>query len=256
MSTLSDLIYEKSKDLIDEAYTKGRNAGGYGEGFEAGKQAEYDAFWDGYQDGGNRRNYLYAFSYSGWNNTTFKPKYPIIATGSAAYMFDGCFLGNQAQADYDFVAEGINLDLSGAATITYIFRNCKGIKRVGVLDTTSCNDLNRPFFSSNIETIDTLKVKESTVYDNTFAQALKLKYITIDGVIGNSISFSDCSLLEVSSMDSIYEHLKDYTSASGTYTLTLHASAWARWDAAKPDIVAQYGSMKNYVTATKGWGVS
>ena len=47
--------------------------------FDAGKKAEYDAFWDTFQNNGNRTTYSYAFygSAVGWNDTTFNPKYPI-----------------------------------------------------------------------------------------------------------------------------------------------------------------------------------
>lgn len=53
--------------------------------YAAGKQAEYDAFWDDFQKNGERRNYHYAF-FSRWNlgcwsDKTFKPKYPIICDG-------------------------------------------------------------------------------------------------------------------------------------------------------------------------------
>jgi hypothetical protein len=43
--------------------------------FEAGKKAEWDAFWDAYQDYGNRVQYPNAFYM--WDDTYFKPKYPI-----------------------------------------------------------------------------------------------------------------------------------------------------------------------------------
>ena len=49
--------------------------------FEAGKaegaKSEYDRFWDGYQENGNKISYRFAFYGSSWNDTTFHPKYPI-----------------------------------------------------------------------------------------------------------------------------------------------------------------------------------
>lgn len=52
--------------------------------YEAGKKAEYDAFWDSYQNNGNRKNYRGAFGV-GFTPETFKPKYPIIPRRSYDY---------------------------------------------------------------------------------------------------------------------------------------------------------------------------
>lgn len=38
-----------------------------------------EAFWDTYQDNGNRRNYITAFACNGWTDETYNPKYPIVA---------------------------------------------------------------------------------------------------------------------------------------------------------------------------------
>lgn len=55
--------------------------------YEAGKQAEYDKFWDNLQQNGNRRNYWGAFSGAGWNDEIFKPKYPLDNLADATYLF-------------------------------------------------------------------------------------------------------------------------------------------------------------------------
>ena len=58
----------------------------YNAGYDAGKQAEYDSFWDNAQDYGNRTDYTYAFGKS-FNNNNFKPKYSLEKITNAAYMF-------------------------------------------------------------------------------------------------------------------------------------------------------------------------
>lgn len=57
--------------------------------FESGKQAQYDAFWDKFQNYGNRTKYPYAFYGDGWTTDILKPKYSIELTAGAncAYMF-------------------------------------------------------------------------------------------------------------------------------------------------------------------------
>jgi hypothetical protein len=52
----------------------------FDEVYEAGKQAEYDAFWDELQDFGERPHYAYAFAFSGWNDKNYNPKYSINPT--------------------------------------------------------------------------------------------------------------------------------------------------------------------------------
>ena len=53
------------KQDFDDVYVAGKAAGGgsgdYDQGYEDGKQAEYDTFWDNFQDYGNRRSYRNAF---------------------------------------------------------------------------------------------------------------------------------------------------------------------------------------------------
>ena len=54
--TLSETVAEKLKEITDNVpYV-------YQSGVEAGRKAEYDAFWDAYQQNGTKTNYSYAFS--------------------------------------------------------------------------------------------------------------------------------------------------------------------------------------------------
>ena len=61
-------IAENERRVYDAGYAKGQAEGGdttaaYDEGFEAGKKAEYDAFWDSAQKNGTASiNYYYAFA--------------------------------------------------------------------------------------------------------------------------------------------------------------------------------------------------
>ena len=169
-------------EVYDAGYEKGK-AEGSGDSW-------YDTYWDSFQDNGNRRNYMYGFAGTGWTPTTFKPKYPIIAVGDAQYVFSNCDM-----TDLDFVENGIELDTKGATTLTYLFRQCQGVKRIGTIDCTGCKDLNRLFYGCSIETIDMFVVKESITYSATFEYANYLKNITISGKIGKSISFLYCENL-------------------------------------------------------------
>ncbi len=168
-------------EVYDAGYEKGKAEGG---------DSWYDTFWDNFQDNGNRTNYMYGFAGVGWTPTIFKPKYPIIAVGDAQYMFS-----NFNMTDFDFVENGVVLDTKGAVTLTYLFKQCQGVKRIGTLDCTGCKDLNRVFYGCSIETIDMFVVTENITYSATFEYARILKNITISGKIGKDISFSYCENL-------------------------------------------------------------
>lgn len=192
-------------DGIERVFKEGKSqgTGGYDEGYEAGQKAEYDRFWDNFQENGNRTNYQYGFKSKGWTNENFKPKYPIKPT-DGSYIFDDIGL-----SDFDFVEKGIILDTSKATTLTYMCREAKGIKRLGVIDCSACKDLNRLFYGCYVVTIDNFIVKESLTYSSTFIYAGRLENIRVSGVIGNDISFDSCNKLTHDSLMSIINALKD-----------------------------------------------
>ena len=53
--------------------------------YEAGKKAEYNRFWNAFQQNGNKRNYRNAFY--AWIDETYNPKYPIVITSQAQDVF-------------------------------------------------------------------------------------------------------------------------------------------------------------------------
>ena len=222
-------IAENEQKVFDAGYEKGKA--------EGGGDSYYDTFWDSFQDNGNRRTYMYGFAGTGWTPTTFKPKYPIIVKDDASYMFAYCdMLG------LDFVENGIELDISGATTVTYMFRYSNGITRVGVLDFSNCKELNRPFYSTQIKTIDCIIVHENLSYTNTFDYSNNLENLTVSGTIGKSISFTSCQNLTADSVQSIIDALITITDGV-TRTLTLHADVKAKLT----------DEQKATITVTKGW---
>ncbi len=158
--------------------------------FDAGKKSEYDTFWDSYQENGNKVAYRLAFFGSGWNDTTFKPKYPM-------KMYKG---QQQMQAFYYFRGTHIDVDI-----------DFRAVGNAQVFQSASL-----------LKTISKLIVTDEVTYTNWFAGCTALEDITIEGTIGNDISFSDCALLTKGSIESIIDAL------SGTVTgktLTVNAAA-------------------------------
>lgn len=153
--------------------------------FQAGKNAEYDMFWDSIQQNGNRQDYWGTFAF--WADEIFKPKYPI-KTNSANYLFYHCGAANIPE-----------ITITGS-TLINTFENSRGqvIEKVKLL------------------------ANGSQSFTSTFLGMKQLREIRFEGVIGNNISFKDSTLLSAESMASIVEALS--ASASGK-TLTLSQTA-------------------------------
>ena len=190
----------------------------YDEGFDAGKQAEYDAFWDVYQQNGTRLDHLGAFAGVGWSNGNFKPKYDI--KPSATYMM---FRGALISGDLvDALSKlGVSLDFSECTDVRYTFMSSQ-ITRLGVIDLSSATLTENMFNGARqLRTIDKLILKAdgSQTFSSFFNNTSALENITIEGFIGNNISFSSCTKLTHDSLMSIINHLQ--TKSSGSFVLTL-----------------------------------
>lgn len=218
MTAIADNI--RSKTGGTESLTLDDMASGVNEVYEAGKKAEYDEFWDSYQDYGKRRYYKNAFSGSGWNEHTFRPKYDIIDT-VGQNTFQESLINVDLREHLNNL--GVKLDTSGVKYMTYYFYSSK-FTALPEISTVSSASVACCFQNATLKTIDKLIFKEdgSQTLTNTFTNASRLEHLEIEGVIGRDISFS-YSPLTVESMKSIITHLKNYTGTqdAGKYTLTL-----------------------------------
>lgn len=167
-----------------EGYTKGEQ-NGYDFGFDEGKKAEYDRFWDTFQQNGKRRMYAYAFSF-GWDDSNFNPKYPLTGIGQVTYMF------------YYSLITNVDVDIEIIDNANSMFSQC-----------------------SKLHTVKKLIVRENVPCNNTFYNCNELANITFEGVIGQSISFQYSPLTKESIMN-VVEHLS--STASGK-TCTFNKTA-------------------------------
>lgn len=174
------------------SYADGYNAGhtdGYGIGYERGeaqgKQAEYDRFWDAYQDNGNRTNYRRAFGGRGWSDETFKPKYDIRPV-NASDLFGDSLIVNLFEI---LEQNGVVLDFSNATTMTYVFGNAP-IKRLGVMDLRAATNITSVFSSmTSLVTIDSVIIKDDgsqAFGDSSFQACPSIENLTIQGTNGKS----------------------------------------------------------------------
>lgn len=202
----------KSKRLLTEGKLCDKNIvvtvpesdGGYSQGFEDGKQAEYDAFWDTYQENGTRGTYINAFYYKYWDSTTYNPKYAIVVTGGATSAFA-----------YSRITDTIvDIDISNANNVTGLFQSCE-----------------------RLITIRKLIVSETTPFvPSSFSGCKNLANITIEGTIGVSVSFASSPALTGDSVDSIINALKDLTEQTAQ-TLTVNTTVFDNMTQAQKDAI-------------------
>ena len=198
--------------------------------YEAGKKSQYDAFWDVYQENGNRIDYQYAFAYKGWKKDAFKPRYDIRPTGSGgAYMFSN----GGTSSNYDLAKaleeQSVVLDLSKLTSSTCEFYLSR-FTNLPILDFSGCTSMAGTFDYYQGYVIRLILSDEgTTTFTNVFRRCYNLTTVIIEsGVIGRSISFSDSPLI-VASLKNIISHLKDYAEDTANHyknTVTFKTSAF------------------------------
>jgi hypothetical protein len=156
--------------------------------YEQGKQAEYDRFWDEYQNSGSRQEYNNAFRNSMWNDETYKPKYDI--TGIKGFA--------AAYATSQITDTKVSIT---ASTLNQGFQNCT--KLVTIRTLTLAN------FNGN--------------FTNAFQNCSALESIIFAGVIGqNGLNLQWSTKL---SHDSIVNIINCLSTATSGLSVTLSKTA-------------------------------
>lgn len=224
--------------------------------FDAGKQAEYDEFWDNFQRYGKRDNYQYFCK--GINAETeswLRPKYPIKCT-DISFAWSYCDLEvdlveylAEKGIEWDFTNGGNGVNAQQLFAVT-------NLTRIGelVFIPTNMHASNGTFHNSRkIVTIDKVTFSENHTCNNVFEYCYALVNVTVAGTIGQTINLQWCPL-SVESMKSIITHLKDYSGTNKAYTTTINMTneCWERLeeDSTAPD----GGTWANYVDGL-GWNI-
>lgn len=189
--------------------------------YEAGKKAEYDAFWDDYQGNGSLKSYSGAFSGGCWNEKNFKPKYDIIAN-NAQNMF-WCNSMNIDLVEY-LNSIGIKLDTSNSINNSAMF-SFSSFTRVGVIDFTKANSSYSTFGdSTKLKTIDKIIYHDKLVLTTAFTRCTALENMIVEGTIGqNGFDIHWSTKLSATSLYSIVSALSP--TFEGTIILPTTAEA-------------------------------
>ncbi len=177
----------------------------YNRGYDSGKQAEYDRFWDAYQDNGKRTSYAHAFAGRCWTDETFKPKYPIKPDRYGGFrMFESTGIT-------DFTRDGIVLDFSGVQDMRWAFALSENteikLPTIDLSNAINTNEIFTKYFGKSLSLI----VSEKTVLSYIITQANYLTDLTISGVIATAINLDGCPVLSTESIQSVINALKDLT---------------------------------------------
>lgn len=235
----------REKNGTTDSIKSGEVAEKINEVYEAGKQAEWSDFWDGFQANGERTDYS-GSPFRKWTNAMFKPKYDMRPVGSAATMF-----GNTKFTDIAELLEkaGVVLDTSQATSLAEFTSYYTSVTRLPEISTIGCNSLSAFMYNSPyIHTIDKLILRDdgSQIFNaNTFKPA-SFRNIVIEGVIGNDLPMPNPQWT-VESAISFLTHLKDFSGTDEEYTrtITMNASVWELLD---QDTTAPNGvTWKEYV---------
>lgn len=211
--------------------------------FNAGKKAEYDAFWDEFQQNGNRTDYDTCFRGERWNVTTFKPKYdlkPVIARN----MFQG-FGNNFGQITLTDCLEraGVVLDCSNVTIGRGMFRSFHG-SGLPPLVFNKATDLSTLFYDCLwVDNIDiTLNIDKSANIANMFNTCRELKNLIVRGVIaGSGVSLQWSTGLTKASFVSVINALSNETSgititfSQAAKEAAFTAEEWSTLIATKPN---------------------
>lgn len=168
----------------------------------------YNAFWDAYQDNGNRTDYNYAFYSVGWTPSTYNPKYTVKpSTANYTYM-------------YSTIEEIDTVDLSECSGCTATFSNAKQLKTI-----------NRCILGTAISTINNMyrscEALENVGFEGTFSKT------------GLTLQYSPNLTKE--SIISLFNVLADVNGSGSTYELTIGSTNLAKLTAEEKQIATQKG---------------
>lgn len=205
----------------------------YSSDYNAGQKNAYDAFWDAYQQNGNRTNYEYAFAGIGWTSESFKPKYPIAPT-----VMNGMFNGFKAVSDLTKTV-GVSFDftkIAGSANYAFAYSAITKLPKI------SCkkNSLGAGYLfhsARSLTTITELELPDTAMTSSqattqTFTSCAALENIKITGVIANTgFDLHWSTRLTIESLISILSALSKDSGVAAGKSITLPTAAQAKINA-------------------------
>lgn len=212
--------------------------------YDAGRTDEWNAFWDEYQDYGNRRNYDRAFA-NNWKDSIFRPKYDIRATATTQVFQHNNQITNLKKLLQD---ANVTFDTSNTNGCMQMFQGCSQLTNVPTINISGVTKLNTGYMfqtCTKLIEIEKLIVDENTGYGTMmFYLCTQLVTLIFEGVIGeNGLDIHWSNQLSHESLMSIINCLKDYSQdTSGTqWIVTIGATNLAKLTSEEKAIATQKG---------------
>ena len=191
--------------------------------------------WDIIQNFGTRPTYDYCFF--NWRGVEYiRPKYKVVYPENTSgdtfrSVFENCYKLKKIEAKYfDFSNRTPNTSASSTGCNYATFRNNGRLEEIEDIGLQAGGYYFTWGWCQKLHTIAVMRCVKDGTYYSPFTQCYELQNITIEGVIGNNISFADCSKLTIESLRSIISALYDFVEncETETRTLTLHQNAYDR----------------------------
>ena len=266
IQSLIEKISTLPKDRYEDGYNEGYNVG-YNEsldiGKEQGKKELLNSFWNDFliQVNANgvvldRTVYQYAFGY--FTPEFFYPTKNLKMT-YANYSFDGFNpKGEYFNLKTRLEECGVQIDLSACRDVSGMFQGSK-INIIPTIDLTASNivNLNTMFRNAIVETVEKLILKDdgSQTFNNNTFNTTTLKNIAFDGVIGNTVTFVNCTLLTKASIESIIGALST-TKTGQSLTLSLTAVNKAFETSLNANDGSSSTEWKNLINTRENWTIN
>lgn len=217
LTIVADAIREKTETGSKIVFPSGFKSG-IDEVFDAGT----DALWDAIQFNGTRTGYESAFLE--WGAEYIRPKHKVIPTGYAVRnMFAFCPNLKKIESEYFDFSQVPTNDTNYGNGWYLTFTGCPSLEEVEDIGMKAGYYYRTWRNCPNLKTIAVVRFNASTMIANAFDGCTSLENVTIEGTIGQSISFVD-SPLTLESAKSVINALADNLANPGTKTVTFSQS--------------------------------
>lgn len=236
MTAIADAIRGKTGGT--ESLSLDDMADGVGSVFEAGKQAQYDAFWDSYQENGARTNYYFGFYY--WTDACFRPKYNITAK-TLELGFRESKITDLKQSLLDAGVEILFTDNCETFALYQAFLNSKLTHIPALVSSRITNAANCFSGCQNLVSIDNIALNDNCIYDSAFNNCTALEEVRFGSAISKGLNMSACKNLSKLSIASVINALSSATSGLTVYfsiaakEAAFTAEEWSALVATKPN---------------------
>jgi hypothetical protein len=208
--------------------------------YDAGKQADRDAFWDEIQDYGNRTAYQMAFKY--WGSEYTRPKYKIatadISDLNNTFMY--CKNLKKVESAYFDFSNHPTGSSANSQSANYLFYGCNNLEEIEDIGIPAESYYYYAFMQcGKLHTIAVIRSTATTWFTDAFNSCYALANVTFEGVVGQNINLSWSTKLSHDSIMSLINCLE--TKSGETKTVTLGTTNLAKLTDAEKAIATEKG---------------